>query len=150
MHLYTHLCSNIATHSLGGDLPSHRLCRLPGLLRMIPKRLRRFGGVGKSARKSSLEYLLRGLDFEVVKLIGRYKSEAFRLNPRCHAQSYLQAPPEIKARFARATLPSPPHPHLLLSTFLHGQRPILPSNFSLKPWLNGLRAPDTLLLPYVE
>lgn len=45
----------------------------------------------------TLEYLLRGISFETVKIIGRWKSDAFHLYLREHAQilaPYLQAVPE--------------------------------------------------------
>ena len=47
---------------------------------------------------STLEYLLRGINFEVVKSIGRWKSDAFLVYLRRHAQilaPYLQAQPPV-------------------------------------------------------
>ncbi|KAF9011022.1 hypothetical protein BDZ89DRAFT_909974, partial [Hymenopellis radicata] len=43
---------------------------------------------------STLEYLLRGLAFEVVKTLGRWKSDAFLVYLRKHAEimaPYMQA-----------------------------------------------------------
>ncbi|KAI0713536.1 hypothetical protein C8Q76DRAFT_796496 [Earliella scabrosa] len=59
----------------------------------------------------TLEYLLRGVSFETVKAIGRWKSEAFALYLRRHAQilaPYLQAEQELHAAFTRLTLQIPP------------------------------------------
>lgn len=55
---------------------------------------------------STLEYLLRGIPFETVKSIGRWKSDAFTIYLRKHAQilaPYLQAVPEAQAVFNRLT-----------------------------------------------
>ncbi|KAI0765533.1 hypothetical protein BC629DRAFT_1249024, partial [Irpex lacteus] len=50
----------------------------------------------------TLEYLLRGVPFEVVKSHGRWKGEAFQLYLRRHAQiiaPYIQARPEAHVEF---------------------------------------------------
>ncbi|PBK85425.1 hypothetical protein ARMGADRAFT_942161, partial [Armillaria gallica] len=57
---------------------------------------------------STLEYLLRGIPFDVVKTIGRWKSDAFILYLRKHAQilaPYMQAVPAIHEQFIRYTMP---------------------------------------------
>ncbi|KAK0448168.1 hypothetical protein EV421DRAFT_1889523 [Armillaria borealis] len=57
---------------------------------------------------STLEYLLCGVPFDVVKTIGRWKSDAFILYLRKHAQilaPYMQAVPAIHAEFIRYTMP---------------------------------------------
>ena len=59
---------------------------------------------------STLEYLLRGLPFDVVKVKGRWNSDAFHQYLRDHAKilaPYMQAaPPEIHDQFIRITIPS--------------------------------------------
>ena len=59
---------------------------------------------------STLEYLLRGLSFEVVKVKGRWNSDAFHRCIRDHAMvlaPYMQsAPPEINDQFIRIAIPS--------------------------------------------
>ncbi|KAK0451929.1 hypothetical protein EV421DRAFT_1977598, partial [Armillaria borealis] len=57
---------------------------------------------------STLEYLLRGVPFDIVKMISRWKSDAFILYLRKHAQilaPYMQAVPAIHAEFIRYTMP---------------------------------------------
>lgn len=57
---------------------------------------------------STLEYLLRGLPLDTVKLIGRWASQAFELYLRKHAQvlaPYLQAQPGLHTTFVQRTLP---------------------------------------------
>ncbi|KDQ52909.1 hypothetical protein JAAARDRAFT_137970 [Jaapia argillacea MUCL 33604] len=57
---------------------------------------------------STLEYLLRGLPFDVVKAKGRWASDAFTLYLRKHAQimaPYMQATPLIHDAFVRYTMP---------------------------------------------
>ena len=52
---------------------------------------------------STLEYLLRGVPFETMKIIGRWASDAFHLYLRKHAQimaPYLQASPELHLAIA--------------------------------------------------
>lgn len=59
----------------------------------------------------TLEYLLRGLSFETVKAIGRWKSEAFTLYLRKHAQilaPYLQDHQEALGELSRHTIQLPP------------------------------------------
>ncbi|KAL7277636.1 hypothetical protein ACG7TL_008563 [Trametes sanguinea] len=59
----------------------------------------------------TLEYLLRGLSFETVKAIGRWKSEAFTLYLRKHAQvlaPYLQDNQEALGELSRRTIQLPP------------------------------------------
>lgn len=56
---------------------------------------------------ATLEYLLRGVSFEAVKLMGRWKSEAFLIYLRQHAiilAPYMQAHP-LMERFNRYTMP---------------------------------------------
>ena len=56
-----------------------------------------------------LEYLLRGVPFDVVKSIGRWSSEAFLLYLRQHAviiAPYIQGTPLMEA-FTRFTMPPP-------------------------------------------
>ena len=57
---------------------------------------------------STLEYLLRGIPFEVVKAKGRWKSDAFRLYLRKHAQimaPYMQANPNAFGDLVRHAMP---------------------------------------------
>ena len=57
---------------------------------------------------STLEYLLRNIPFEVVKVKGRWASDAFLLYLRRHAQilaPYMQAQPNLQESFLRLTLP---------------------------------------------
>jgi hypothetical protein len=57
---------------------------------------------------STLEYLLRGVPFEVVKVKGRWASDAFLIYLTKHAQilaPYMQAQPEVHAEFVRLTMP---------------------------------------------
>ncbi|KAI0647280.1 hypothetical protein C8Q79DRAFT_617894 [Trametes meyenii] len=59
----------------------------------------------------TLEYLLRGVSFETVKSIGRWKSDAFTLYLRRHAQvlaPYLQEHPAALSELTRCTLQLPP------------------------------------------
>ena len=56
----------------------------------------------------TLEYLLRGVPFEVVKTHGRWRGDAFQLYLRKHAQilaPYLQANPEAHVRFVNVVMP---------------------------------------------
>ncbi|EPS96028.1 hypothetical protein FOMPIDRAFT_1131305 [Fomitopsis schrenkii] len=56
----------------------------------------------------TLEYLLRGVPFEVVKTMGRWKSDAFQTYLRKHAQilaPYLQANPSVHEAFTRYSMP---------------------------------------------
>jgi hypothetical protein len=55
-----------------------------------------------------LEYLLRGVPFDVVKAIGHWASDAFRLYLRKHAQilaPYMQAEPSLHDKFVRYSMP---------------------------------------------
>lgn len=57
---------------------------------------------------STLEYLLRGVSFEAVKLIGRWKSDAFRAYLRKHSQvlaPFLQDKPEVAQQLRLYSLP---------------------------------------------
>lgn len=57
---------------------------------------------------STLEYLLRGVPFEVVKVKGRWASDAFLIYLTKHAQilaPYMQAQPDLHAEFVRLTMP---------------------------------------------
>ncbi|PPR02753.1 hypothetical protein CVT26_009464 [Gymnopilus dilepis] len=59
---------------------------------------------------ATLEYLLRGVPFEVMKVKGRWASEAFRSYLTKHAQilaPYMQAHPQLHAEFLRITMPPP-------------------------------------------
>ena len=59
---------------------------------------------------STLEYLLRGLPFDVMKLKGRWNSDAFHQYLRDHAKvlaPYMQAaPPDVHDQFIRIAIPS--------------------------------------------
>ena len=58
---------------------------------------------------STLEYLLRGVPFDVMKVKGRWSSDAFILYLRKHAQilaPYIQAVPAVHDTFARLTMPA--------------------------------------------
>ncbi|KIK81705.1 hypothetical protein PAXRUDRAFT_155421, partial [Paxillus rubicundulus Ve08.2h10] len=57
---------------------------------------------------STLEYLLRNIPFDVVKVKGRWGSDAFLVYLRRHAQilaPYMQAQPSLHESFLRLTLP---------------------------------------------
>jgi hypothetical protein len=57
---------------------------------------------------STLEYLLRGVPFEVVKVKGRWASDAFLIYLTKHAQilaPYMQAQPDLHTEFVRLTMP---------------------------------------------
>lgn len=57
---------------------------------------------------STLEYLLRGIPFEVVKAKGRWQSEAFKGYLRNHAQimaPYMQAEPRVVEGFITYSMP---------------------------------------------
>ena len=57
---------------------------------------------------STLEYLLRGVPFDVVKAKGRWQSEAFKGYLRKHAQimaPYTQADPRTHETFVRYAMP---------------------------------------------
>lgn len=57
---------------------------------------------------STLEYLLRNIPFDVVKVKGRWASDAFLKYLRRHAQilaPYMQAVPSLQDQFLRYTLP---------------------------------------------
>ena len=57
---------------------------------------------------STLEYLLRGIPFDVVKAKGRWQSEAFKGYLRKHAQimaPYMQAEPKAYETFVRYAMP---------------------------------------------
>jgi hypothetical protein len=58
---------------------------------------------------STLEYLLRGVPFEVMKVQGRWASNAFTLYLRKHGQilaPYLQATPTLHQDFLQLTMPN--------------------------------------------
>ncbi|KAG2740343.1 hypothetical protein P692DRAFT_20754005, partial [Suillus brevipes Sb2] len=60
---------------------------------------------------STLEYLLRNIPFDVVKVKGRWSSDAFLAYLRRHAQilaPYMQATPELQEQFLRHTVNLPP------------------------------------------
>ena len=57
---------------------------------------------------STLEYLLRGIPFDVMKVKGRWASDAFLIYLTKHAQilaPYMQAQPQLHAEFIRLTMP---------------------------------------------
>ena len=57
---------------------------------------------------ATLEYLLRGTPFEVMKVKGRWASDAFLVYLTKHAQilaPYMQAVPEVHENFIRITMP---------------------------------------------
>ncbi|KAF8958928.1 hypothetical protein BDZ97DRAFT_1667759, partial [Flammula alnicola] len=56
---------------------------------------------------STLEYLLRGVPFEVMKVKGRWASDAFIKYLTKHSQilaPYMQAVPELYALFIKLTM----------------------------------------------
>lgn len=58
---------------------------------------------------ATLEYLLRGVPFETLKVIGQWSSDAFTIYLRKHAQilaPYMQAVPELHGEFMRYTMPA--------------------------------------------
>ena len=58
---------------------------------------------------STLEYLLRGVPFDVMKVKGRWSSDAFTLYLRKHAQilaPYIQAAPAVHDAFVHLTMPA--------------------------------------------
>jgi len=58
---------------------------------------------------STLEYLLRGVPFDIMKVKGRWSGDAFMLYLRKHAQilaPYIQAVPAVHDTFARLTMPA--------------------------------------------
>ena len=58
---------------------------------------------------STLEYLLRGVPFNVMKVKGRWSSDAFTLYLRKHAQilaPYIQAAPAVHDAFVHLTMPA--------------------------------------------
>ncbi|EPQ50080.1 hypothetical protein GLOTRDRAFT_51059 [Gloeophyllum trabeum ATCC 11539] len=57
---------------------------------------------------ATLEYLLRGITFDVVKVKGRWAGDSFVLYLRKHAQilaPYMQAVPAVQEQFLRYTMP---------------------------------------------
>lgn len=57
---------------------------------------------------ATLEYLLHGIPFDVVKVKGRWASEAFTLYLTKHAQivaKYMQAVPELHEAVIHLTMP---------------------------------------------
>jgi hypothetical protein len=57
---------------------------------------------------STLEYLLRGVAFDVVREQGRWVGDSFKRYLRLHGQilaPYLQGVPELEAELARITMP---------------------------------------------
>ena len=59
---------------------------------------------------ATLEYLLRGIPFDVVKAKGRWAGDSFTLYLRKHAQvmaPYMQANPEAHLNLARIAMPPP-------------------------------------------
>ncbi|KAF8148934.1 hypothetical protein B0H34DRAFT_736019, partial [Crassisporium funariophilum] len=57
---------------------------------------------------STLEYLLRGMPFDVMKAKGRWASDAFLVYLRKHAlilAPYIQAVPAVQESFIRYTMP---------------------------------------------
>ena len=57
---------------------------------------------------STLEYLLRGVPFDMMKVKGRWSSDAFTLYLRKHTQilaPYIQAVPAVHDAFVRLTMP---------------------------------------------
>lgn len=56
----------------------------------------------------TLELLLQGMDFEVVKSKGRWSGDSFQLYLRRHGvimAAYIQAQPELQARIVRYSMP---------------------------------------------
>jgi len=58
---------------------------------------------------STLEYLLRGIPFDIMKVKGHWSSDAFTLSLQKHVQilaPYIQAVPAVHNTFARLTMPA--------------------------------------------
>ncbi|TFY67726.1 hypothetical protein EVJ58_g1418 [Rhodofomes roseus] len=56
----------------------------------------------------TLEYMLRGVPFDVVKVMGRWQSDAFRIYLRKHAQilaPYLKENPEAHSAYTKYAMP---------------------------------------------
>ena len=76
---------------------------------MAKYNLPNFEGHGLRIR-GTLEYLLRGVPFEVVQSMGRWKSDTFQRYLHEHAQilaPYLQATPALNLEFVHISMPPP-------------------------------------------
>jgi hypothetical protein len=90
----------------------HRPLTKPEFIKTVAAAARRAGlnpRQGHGIRiGSTLEYLLRGTPFEVMKVKGRWASDAFLIYLTRHAQilaPYMQAVPEVHEKFVRITMP---------------------------------------------
>ena len=90
----------------------HRPLTKPEFLRTVAAAARKAGldpRQGHGIRiGATLEYLLRGTPFEVMKVKGRWASDAFLIYLTKHAQilaPYMQAVPEVHENFVRLTMP---------------------------------------------
>ena len=90
----------------------HRPLTKPEFLRTVAAAARKAGldpRQGHGIRiGATLEYLLRGTPFEVMKVKGRWASDAFLIYLTKHAQIlalYMQAVPEVHEGFIRLTMP---------------------------------------------
>lgn len=75
----------------------------------IAKQCRLADITGHSLRiKETLHYLLKGIPFDVVKVMGLWARNAFTIYPREHAlilTPFLQAMPEIFQSFSHIAIP---------------------------------------------
>lgn len=90
----------------------HRPLTKPKFLEVIKKAAKKAGLEQRQGHGirigSTLEYLLRGVPFEVMKVKGRWASDTFLLYLTKHAQilaPYMQAEPERQAAFLALTMP---------------------------------------------
>ncbi|KAG2745680.1 hypothetical protein P692DRAFT_201719808, partial [Suillus brevipes Sb2] len=61
--------------------------------------------------RSTLKYLLQNVSFKVIKVKGRWSSDAFLTYLRCHVQilaPYIQATPTLQEQFLSHTIVLPP------------------------------------------
>ena len=99
-------------HSSHTDTKTHRPLTKPAFIKALATAATKAGleplqGHGIHIR-STLEYLLRGVPFEVIKVKGRWASDAFLIYLTKHAQilaPYMQAQPKVHAEFVRLTMP---------------------------------------------
>lgn len=95
-------------HNKDGPHPmtKHALfCRVHQIARA--KKLKKLPGHGIRVG-GTLEYLLHGIQFNVVKTMGRWKSDAFKLYLRNHRQimaPYIQADPKAFENFVVCAMP---------------------------------------------
>lgn len=107
-HLFTY------THTTRGGKATRNPLTKPAFLSRIHKAAKRKGRPALQGHGirigATLEYLLRGVSFEAVKVLGRWKSDAFLKYLRKHAEimaPYLQ--PQLHEELLRYTLPPVRH-----------------------------------------